>query len=209
MSEMRDDGERPGQARPQEPGMGAPGDAEPSAERTGWPEEPGVAGRTRDGSGWPEEPGGAEDSATKISELEDRWRRALADLDNYRKRTIRELDRERFTERARTTAQWLPILDNLELALQHADADPTTLIQGVQSILGQAREVIAQLGYPRRHDEGARFDPADHEAVSTVSGSGAPEGTVVQVVRPGYGEAENRLRPALVVVAKEQGAPAD
>src|SRR5262245_10687540 len=60
--------------------------------------------------------------AEKISELEDRWKRALADLDNYRKRALRELERERLGERERTSAEWLPVLDNLERALQHAEA---------------------------------------------------------------------------------------
>lgn len=152
------------------------------------------------------EPQGPE---AKIAELEDRWRRALADLDNHRKRTARALDRERSEERARTSAAWLPVLDDLERALEHADAEPGAVVQGVRAVLDHARLVVERLGYPRRDDEGEPFDPARHEAVSAVAGSGAPDGTVVHVVRPGYGEGPDQLRPAQVVVAKEEGAKAE
>lgn len=153
-----------------------------------------------------EERAGAEEAREthdeRIAELEDRWRRALADLDNYRKRTARALDQERAEERARTTAAWLPVLDDLERAVRHADAEPGAVIQGVRAVLDHARQVIERLGYPRRDDEGEPFDPARHEAVSTIEGSGAPDGTVVHVVRPGYGEGNAQLRPAQVVIAK-------
>jgi molecular chaperone GrpE len=146
-----------------------------------------------------------DDTATRISELEDRWRRALADLDNYRKRTVGAVERERAGERARTSAEWLPVLDNLERALEHAEAEPGAVIQGVRAVLEQARDVISRLGFPRREDEGEPFDPARHEAVATTPASGAPEGTIVRVLRPGYGEGDSQLRPAQVVVAKGQG----
>jgi molecular chaperone GrpE len=154
----------------------------------------------------PAEAGGPEAEAeARIAELEDKWRRAVADLDNQRKRAARALDRERIGERARTSAEWLPVLDNLERALEHAGSEPGAVIQGVRSVLEQARGVITRLGFPRRDDLGEPFDPARHEAVSTVVGSGAPDGTVVHVVRPGYGNGETQLRPAQVVVAKERG----
>src|SRR6478672_4206141 len=64
------------------------------------------------------------DLRARVAELEDRWRRTVADLDNMRKRFAREREQLREAERARVAADWLPILDNLELALQHAGADP-------------------------------------------------------------------------------------
>lgn len=143
-----------------------------------------------------------DDSAARIAELEDRWKRALADLDNHRKRTLGALDRERAIERARATAAWLPVLDDLERALEHAEADPGTVIEGVRLVLDHARQVIDHLGYPRRDDEGEPFDPARHEAVGTVHTDTAPAGTVVTVTRPGYGHGSAQLRPAQVMVAK-------
>lgn len=148
-----------------------------------------------------EEPPELRESRAELAAMEDRWRRALADLDNFRKRTARELQRQREDERARVAAEWLPVLDNLELALEHAKGDTDPVVQGIRAVRDQALEVLERLGFPRRDDAGQRFDPARHEAVSTVVDENAPPGTVVHVVRPGYGDDEHTLRPAAVVVS--------
>lgn len=142
--------------------------------------------------------------ATKIAELEDRWKRALADLDNFRKRAARDAERQRFQERARTVAEWLPVVDNLERAIEHADAEPDTLLEGVRAVRDQALELLSRLGFPRQDDVGRPFDPTRHEAVATVPDADAPAGTVVRVQQPGYGHGEKQLRPAQVVVSKGQ-----
>ncbi|MEU3830327.1 nucleotide exchange factor GrpE [Streptomyces sp. SID486] len=147
----------------------------------------------------------AEDEhTTAIRELEDRWRRALADLDNLRKRHARELERERAAERSRTAAAFLPVLDNLELALTHAGADPGAVVEGIRAVRDQAVNVLELLGYPRHAETGVAFDPARHEVVGVVQDPGAPPGTVVEVLRPGYGDGERQLRPAAVTVAKRE-----
>ena len=61
--------------------------------------------------------------------------------------------------------------------------------------------MLARLGFARRDDTGAKFDPARHDAVASAADRGAPPGMVVEVVRPGYGDGEHQLRPAQVVVA--------
>jgi len=141
----------------------------------------------------------------RVAELEDRWLRAVAELENIRKRTAREAERQRADERASVAAEWLPVLDNLDLALHHAEADPAAVIDGVRAVRDQALGVLSRLGFPRQDDVGANFDPARHEAVGAVADPEAPAGTVVQVVRPGYGDAEHPLRPAAVVVATRAG----
>jgi molecular chaperone GrpE len=148
---------------------------------------------------------GAEaDPAAVAAELEDRWRRALADLDNLRKRYARELDRERSAERARVAASWLPVLDNLERALEHTDGEPDGLVEGLRSVRDQAVSVLSALGYARQDEVGMPFDPSRHEAVSVVEDPQAAPGTVVRVLRPGYGEGERQLRPAAVAVAGQR-----
>jgi len=137
----------------------------------------------------------------QAARLEDQWKRALADLDNYRKRVARESARQRDDERARVAAEWLPVLDNLDLALEHAGSDPSAIMRGIEAVREQALAILARLGYPRRADVGAAFDPARHEAVATLPDAGATPGTVLHVVRPGYGEDDRQLRPASVVVA--------
>ncbi|MFE2076354.1 nucleotide exchange factor GrpE [Streptomyces misionensis] len=148
--------------------------------------------------------GGDDEYAAALKEVEDRWRRALADLDNLRKRHARELDRERALERARTAAAFLPVVDNLELALNHAGSDPGAIVEGVRAVRDQAVSILERLGYERHAETGVPFDPSRHEVVGVVQDPDAEPNTVAQVLRPGYGEAERQLRPAAVTVAKRE-----
>ena len=137
----------------------------------------------------------------RISELEDLRLRALADLDNLRKRCAAQVSRAEAETRAAVAREWLPVVDNLDRALAHAAADPAAIINGVRAVRDQATDVLARLGYPRRDDRGARFDPARHAAVATRADPAAEDGSVVEVIQPGYGEGDHQLRPAQVVVA--------
>lgn len=145
--------------------------------------------------------GGVPDSDA-VAALEDRLRRALADLDNLRKRQARELERQRVAEANRVAAAWLPVLDNLDLALGHAGADPSPIVEGVRAVREQALAVLDSLGFSRYDEVGVPFDPVRHEVVNVVEDSEAEPGTVVQVLRPGYGSAERQLRPGAVTVAR-------
>jgi molecular chaperone GrpE len=135
---------------------------------------------------------------------DERLVRALADLDNLRKRFDREVSRERSAERNRSASEWLPVVDNLELALQHAGPDAGAIAEGVRATYDQALGVLARLGFQRVDDVGEPFDPLRHEAVGAVD-SDAPAGTVLSVVRPGYGDGAAVLRPAAVIVSRGQG----
>jgi molecular chaperone GrpE len=150
-------------------------------------------------------PGGADETEkfrAELAQMEERWRRALADFDNLRKRVARESARQRDDERAAVAVRWLPVLDNLELALQHATADPASIVAGVRAVHKQALSVLADLGFPRRSEVNEPFDPSRHEVVATMPDAEAEPGTVLRVVRPGYGSDERPLRPAAVIVAK-------
>lgn len=152
---------------------------------------------------------GSAGEAGTAAEWEDRWRRAAADLDNLRKRYDRELDRARAGERAAVASAWLPIIDNIELALIHADADSAAndpMLEGLRAVRNQAVAVLSRLGYERHDadDLGRLFDPVRHEVVS-VEDSDVEPGTVVRVLRPGYGEGNHQLRPAAVAVARARG----
>jgi len=137
-----------------------------------------------------------------FDEVTDRWRRALADLDNIRKRHAAELARAREEERARVAAVFLPVLDNLELALTHAGTNPAGIVQGVRAIRDQAVQLLAALGYPRDDEVGVPFDPRRHEVVAVDHTSADVEpNTVTRVVRPGYGADGRELRPASVAVS--------
>src|ERR1700737_1526143 len=94
------------------------------------------------------------DSDAELAKLEDRWRRAVADLDNLRKRYARELERERATERSKVASAWLPIVDNLERAMSHAGEESSAVLDGVRSIICDAVQVLEHLGYPRNEESG-------------------------------------------------------
>jgi molecular chaperone GrpE len=144
----------------------------------------------------------AAETQKQIAELEDSWRRTAAELDNFRKRCANDVVRAREQERASVAARWLPVLDNLERALEHASSNPDQIVEGVRAVHQQALAVLADLGYPRRDEEtGKAFNPAHHEAVSTIADEDLVPGTVAHVVRPGYGPDGEILRPASVVVA--------
>jgi molecular chaperone GrpE len=150
----------------------------------------------------PARPDGPADPEDRSAELEG-LRRALADLDNARKRCAAQLTRIEAETRAAVAREWLPVLDNLDRALEHSSADPAAIIEGVRAVRDQALGVLGRLGFPRREDdEGAAFDPARHDAVAARDAAGAADGSVVEVVRPGYGEGDHQLRPAQVVVAR-------
>ncbi|HEY4458926.1 MAG TPA: nucleotide exchange factor GrpE [Pseudonocardiaceae bacterium] len=138
----------------------------------------------------------------RVKELEDRWLRAVAEVENLRKRYERELRREREAERARVVAALLPIVDDIERALAHADADPASVIEGVRAVRDKAVEVLTQLGYPRDDQTGVPFDPNRHEVVAVVDDPGTDPGVVLAVLRPGYGDAQRQLRPASVAVSR-------
>lgn len=153
----------------------------------------------------------AEDTDAAIASLRDRvedldraWRLALADADNLRKRSARERQQVRAEEKADAARRWLTVVDNLDRALEHAQSDPSAIIEGIRAIRDQAVGILADLGFPRLDDLGEPFDPARHDAVDSRPGTGAPAGTVVEVVQPAYGTEQHQLRPAQVVVARDR-----
>jgi molecular chaperone GrpE len=143
------------------------------------------------------------DLAGRVAELEDQRLRTLADLDNLRKRCASQVSGARAETLAEVAARFLPVVDNLERALAHAEADPASIVDGIGAVLEQATGILGQLGFPRRDDLGATFDPARHEAIAAVTDPAAPAGSVINVVLPAYGEGERQLRPAQVVVARD------
>lgn len=138
----------------------------------------------------------------ELAKTKDLWRRALADADNVRKRAARDGAQARAQERAAVCLAWLPVLDNLELAMAHAPSAGDPLVDGIAAIRSQAIDTLARLGYPRIDGENVPFDPRIHEVVSVSETDEAPPGTVLTVLRPGYGSTDAVLRPAAVVVSR-------
>ena len=146
--------------------------------------------------------GSAADLEARLAEAQDSRLRALADLANLRKRCAVQVQSAAAEARADVAREWLPVIDNLERAIEHAGANPSAIVEGIEAVREQALSVVRRLGFARRDDTGVEFDPTRHEAVAAMADPGAPPGTVVEVVRPAYGEGDHQLRPAQVVVAE-------
>jgi molecular chaperone GrpE len=144
--------------------------------------------------------------AAKADENWDKYLRAVADLDNYRKRVGREKEElARFTTERVITAL-LPTLDNLERAIDAAQthgAENSALLQGLTQVHSQFRRTLMEFGLQEIiAGTGQPFDPNLHEAVSQVESAEHAEGHVVEQFQRGYKLADRLLRPARVVVSK-------
>ena len=139
----------------------------------------------------------------------DRYLRAVADLENTRKRQKRELEDTKFETKNKVLKEMLPVVDNLERAIEHAaggngtEADPALrpIVDGVQLVLRQFMTAFERLDVTVVDAMGKPFDPNLHEAISQQE-SDQPAGTIIQVLQRGYKAGDRLLRPALVVVAK-------
>jgi molecular chaperone GrpE len=134
----------------------------------------------------------------------DLYLRAQADLENYRRRSQREKeDLAKFANEA-ILREILPVMDNLERALQHAGSaqEAGGLVQGVEMTMEQLRKVLEKFGVKAIDAVGEPFDPARHEAMGQVETEEYPPNTVTQVLQGGYLLNERLLRPSLVMIAK-------
>jgi len=140
--------------------------------------------------------------ATESEELLDSLMRLKADFDNYRKRMMREQTRIVETAEADLVKRLLPVIDNLERALENAgEGEPQGLREGVEMVLDQMMEVLGKEGLEVVDPQGEPFDPEHHEAMMVVETGECPEDTVINVVQRGYRFRGILLRPAMVSVA--------
>jgi molecular chaperone GrpE len=135
----------------------------------------------------------------------DKYLRAVADLENHRRRARRDLDDARAEARTKVLKEMLPVIDNLERAVAHGGSDGDAVLEGVRLVLRQFATALERCEVTAVEAEGKAFDPNLHEAIGQQD-SDAPPGTVVSVLQKGYKLADRLLRPALVVVARPRAA---
>lgn len=136
----------------------------------------------------------------QLAQAEDRYRRALADLDNYRKRTAREIERAAADVRQASLRDWLDAVDSVERALRMEADGPCR--DGLAAVLDQMEAVLVRQGAQRIGAAGDRFDPERHEAVAVRASADVPDRTVLAVERSGFAQGDRVIRPAQVVVAR-------
>lgn len=129
---------------------------------------------------------------------------AVADFDNYKKRMQRDIESIVSSRRRMLLERLLPVLDNLQRALE-SNAGGETLRGGLEQTLRGFEAVLASEGVKPIEVRGAPFDPRVAEAVGTAPSDGVAEDTVVAVTEKGYTLGDDLLRPAKVIVAKRAG----
>jgi molecular chaperone GrpE len=139
--------------------------------------------------------------------LRDQLLRTAADFDNYRKRSRRAEDDAQRRGREQMLKDLLPVFDNLERAVQHAEAAPDAqaVVSGLRMVLKQFSDTLDKAGIKRIATVGLPFDPTRHEAISQVASAEHSPGVVVAEVQPGYTMGDTLVRAALVVVSN--GSP--
>lgn len=185
----------------------ATSEKEPPTEATSEPEprkeEPG------------EEPGGersagGEDLLRKLDEMsaeateyKERYLRTVADLENYRKRAVREKEEARKQGISSLLEDLLPVLDNFQLGLKSAEMHDggSAFAEGFRMVLKQMQTVLTDNGLVPLSPDGESFDPNYHECVAHLPHGTVEEGHIIEVQRVGYRYQERLLRPAVVVVS--------
>jgi molecular chaperone GrpE len=149
----------------------------------------------------------------ELAECKDRLLRTLADMDNMRKRTEREVADARIYGISNFARDILGVADNMHRAMAALDdelrakADEPTkvLLEGVELTERELMNVLEKHGVKRIEPLGQKFDPNRHQAMYEIEDASVPAGTVVQVMQAGYLIGDRMLRPALVAVAKGGG----
>ncbi len=140
---------------------------------------------------------------TELAAAKDRELRAHAELDNFRKRAARELDEHRRYANLSLLRDLLPVLDNVDRAIEAADknADPAALLEGFKMVSQQLGEVLKRHHCTRIEALHAPFDPNVHHAVMQQPSDEYPANTVLMVTQNGYQLYDRVVRPSQVIVS--------
>ena len=146
-----------------------------------------------------------------VNEIEDKLLRARAEFENYRKRVERDRDEQKKSAARGLIQDLLPVMDNMDLALQHVPQGcEEHWAKGVAIVLQQFHAAMEKAGLQKIEAAGAVFDPAIHEAIATVCDETLPHNQVVDVSQNGYTLWGKLLKPAKVRVnftKKSNGGP--
>jgi molecular chaperone GrpE len=140
--------------------------------------------------------------------LYDKYLRLLAEFDNYKKLAAKEREQYLQFGQEELLKEWLPVLDNIQRALSHAEEQriADAVVQGWALILKQSQDVLSRAGVTAIDSVGHPFNPEWHQAIAQRESADAEEGVVMEEAQRGYLLKGKLLRPALVTVAKQATA---
>lgn len=142
-----------------------------------------------------------EDAETKLADSIEGWQRSMADFQNYKRRVERDNEMIKTSMKGDLIKKVLPVLDDLERALQNRPADDAWA-NGIELVARKFQNILDAEGVKRIEAKGAAFDPTFHEAISHEPSEDVPSEHVIDVVQNGYMIGERVIRPALVRVAQ-------
>jgi molecular chaperone GrpE len=134
------------------------------------------------------------------ADLRDKWLRAVAELENYKKRVKREIDDATFRAQQNLLSAFLPTVDNLTRAQELAKGNDQ-LLKGMEMVVSGFMSALQRYGVEPVPSVGQTFDPAIHEALQQMDSPDHAPGTVIREWEKGYRQGDKLLRPARVVIA--------
>jgi len=144
------------------------------------------------------------EARARAEEFKDQYMRALAELDNVRKRSAREVERAHKYGIERFASELLAVADSLEMGIEAVGRDaPEAVAEGGRATLKLMLAAMEKFGISQVCPEGEPFDPEWHEAMATQPSASMEPNSVMQVVQKGYRIHDRLLRPARVIVSRE------
>jgi molecular chaperone GrpE len=148
-----------------------------------------------------------EKARAEAKELQERYLRSAADLENFKKRMAKEAEENRKFANEDLIKAVIPTIDNLERAIAHSEgpADPGALLEGIKMIYKQFTDTLVKFGVEQIASLGKPFDPNFHQALMQVKTNESPPNTVVNEVTKGYLLNGRLIRPSMVGVSVREG----
>ena len=142
-------------------------------------------------------------------DIKAKYLRALADLENLRKRSLKDREDAIIRTKAQMLGDLLPVLDAFELGMIEAEKteESQSLFAGFSMAVKQMESILQEYGLSKIDPAGNKFDPALHDAMGYENNDELEEGTVIRSIRKGYMIKDTLLRPASVMVARKEEKP--
>lgn len=141
------------------------------------------------------------DTEKELQETKEKYLRLLAEFDNFRKRTEREKTQLSSIIKANTVKQFLPILDNLQKALENSEQHRSKIIEGIELIVKNFNNILENTGVKEIKTEDEIFNPSYHEALQVQQSDEYPPNTILKTLEKGYTYKDMLIRPARVIVS--------
>ncbi|MCD6223508.1 MAG: nucleotide exchange factor GrpE [Deltaproteobacteria bacterium] len=141
------------------------------------------------------------DIEQELQETKEKYLRLLAEFDNFRKRTEKEKTQLSSIIKADTTKQFLPILDDLQKAIENSEQHQSKITEGIKLIVKNFNNILKNSGVKEIKTKDEIFNPSYHEALQVQQSDEYPHNTILKTLQKGYTYKDMLIRPAKVIVS--------